>query len=177
MAVDAYDVIDLESDPLMCSESTKTIEKNTSLNSQYVETDHIIHDADTTQLIPNDVGPSNTQQLPTIGMKFETEEKLDDYFKTYAYKVGFGVRRHNVRNEGDRIYYALGCDKRGVHRIEAKGYENLPFGERECRNYIAKVRQLRLGIGDAEALRNYFVRRQRRNKNFFYAMDINDDGP
>nr|GEU53244.1 hypothetical protein [Tanacetum cinerariifolium] len=60
--------------------------------------------------------------------------------------------------------------------VEAKGYENLPFSERECRNYIANVRQLRIGTGDAEALREYFVRMQRRNKIFFYAMDIDDDG-
>nr|GEU53245.1 DNA-directed DNA polymerase [Tanacetum cinerariifolium] len=60
--------------------------------------------------------------------------------------------------------------------FEAKGYKNLPFSKRECRNYIAKVRQLRIGTGDAEALHDCFVRMQRRNKNFFYAMDIDDDG-
>ncbi|GJY35434.1 FAR1-related sequence 6-like protein, partial [Tanacetum coccineum] len=259
MDVDAYDVIDLDSDPLMCSESTKTIQENTSLNGHDDETHHIQNDADTIQLIPEDVGPSHTQQVPTVGMKFDTEANLADFFKTYAYKVGFGVRRHSVRNEGDRTYYAIGCDRGGAHKskpgsirtrlvtktnckakisvivydngkciisrvflehnhalspsesqylrshkkldtytkrrlnlndyagiplnknfhslvVEAKGYKNLPFGERECRNYIAKVRKLRLGTGDAEALCDYFVRMQRRNKNFFYAMDIDDDG-
>ncbi|GKE10701.1 hypothetical protein Tco_1414252 [Tanacetum coccineum] len=60
--------------------------------------------------------------------------------------------------------------------VEANGYENLPFGERDCRNYIAKVRQLRLGAGDAEALRDYFVKMQRRSPNFFYDIKIDDDG-
>ena len=60
--------------------------------------------------------------------------------------------------------------------VEAKGYDNLPFGETYCRNYIAKVRQLRLGIGDAEALRNYFVRMQRTSPNFFYVIDMDDEG-
>ena len=60
--------------------------------------------------------------------------------------------------------------------VEAKGYENLQFGERDCRNYISKVRQLKLGVGDAEALRNYFIRMQRRNSNFFYVIDMDDDG-
>ncbi|KAL6545306.1 hypothetical protein OROGR_009180 [Orobanche gracilis] len=60
--------------------------------------------------------------------------------------------------------------------VEARGYENLQFDERDCRNYIAKVRQLRLGVGDAEALRNYFLRMQRRNSNFFYVIDMDDDG-
>ncbi|GKE01208.1 protein FAR1-related sequence 6, partial [Tanacetum coccineum] len=60
--------------------------------------------------------------------------------------------------------------------VEANGYENLPFGERDCRNYIAKVRQLRLGAGDAETLRDYFVKMQRRSPNFFYDIKIDDDG-
>nr|GEU89642.1 protein FAR1-related sequence 6 [Tanacetum cinerariifolium] len=47
--------------------------------------------------------------------------------------------------------------------VEANGYENLPFGERDCRNYISKVRRLRRGAGDVEALRDYFVKMQRRN--------------
>ncbi|KAH7690216.1 FHY3/FAR1 family protein [Dioscorea alata] len=40
------------------------------------------------------------------------------------------------------------------------GYENLTYIEKDCRNYIAKVRQFRLGVGDAEALANYFLRMQ-----------------
>ena len=54
--------------------------------------------------------------------------------------------------------------------VEAKGYENMSFDERDCRNYIAKVRQLRLGAWDAEALRDYFVRMQRRSPNFFSCL-------
>ncbi|XP_023756250.1 uncharacterized protein LOC111904753 [Lactuca sativa] len=60
--------------------------------------------------------------------------------------------------------------------VEAKGYDNLPFSEIDCRSYIAKVRQLRLGQGDAEALRNYFVRMQKRSSNFFYVIDMDDEG-
>ncbi|GJX90941.1 DEAD-box ATP-dependent RNA helicase 38-like protein [Tanacetum coccineum] len=52
----------------------------------------------------------------------------------------------------------------------------MSFDERDCRNYIAKVRQLRLGVGDVEALRDYFVRMQRQSPNFFYALDIEDEG-
>ncbi|KAG7980357.1 hypothetical protein I3843_05G179200 [Carya illinoinensis] len=46
-------------------------------------------------------------------------------------------------------------DEAGIHTsktfksvvVEAGGYENVPFGEKECRNYIEKARQLRLGVG------------------------------
>ena len=115
MDVDACNLIDLDYDPLMCSESTKSIQESMSLNAQDVETYHIQNDEDTSQLIPEDVGPSDTQQVPTIGMKFDTEGKLEDYFRAYAYKVGFGIRKTSVRNEDDRTYYALACDKGGVH--------------------------------------------------------------
>ncbi|XP_059670869.1 protein FAR1-RELATED SEQUENCE 5-like [Cornus florida] len=60
--------------------------------------------------------------------------------------------------------------------VEAGNYENLSFSERDCRNYIAKARQLRLGIGDAEALRKYFYCMQNQNSNFYYMTDIDDEG-
>lgn len=41
--------------------------------------------------------------------------------------------------------------------VKAKGYENMSFDERDCRNYIAKVRELKLGVGDAEELRDYSI--------------------
>ncbi|KAL6551959.1 hypothetical protein OROGR_008113 [Orobanche gracilis] len=59
--------------------------------------------------------------------------------------------------------------------VEANGYDNLAFGEKDCRNYIDKVRRLRLGTGDAEAIQNYFVRMQKQNSNFYYVMDVDDD--
>ncbi|KAF5471059.1 hypothetical protein F2P56_011531 [Juglans regia] len=56
------------------------------------------------------------------------------------------------------------------------GYENLPFLEKDCRNYIDKARHLRLGAGGAGALRDYFLRMQYKNPGFFYMMDIDDEG-
>ncbi|XP_042964815.1 protein FAR1-RELATED SEQUENCE 5-like [Carya illinoinensis] len=59
--------------------------------------------------------------------------------------------------------------------VEAGGYENVPFGEKECRNYIEKARQLRLGVGGVEALMNYFQDMQKKNADFFYAIDVGAD--
>ncbi|KAL6575795.1 hypothetical protein OROHE_000776 [Orobanche hederae] len=77
-----------------------------------------------------------------------------------------------------KIFVSVRSSGRNFHSlvVEARGYENLQFDERDCRNYIAKVRQLRLGVGDAETLHNYFLRMQRRNSNFFYVIDMDDDG-
>ncbi|XP_042944843.1 protein FAR1-RELATED SEQUENCE 5-like [Carya illinoinensis] len=56
------------------------------------------------------------------------------------------------------------------------GFENLPFLENDCRNYIDKARHLRLGAGGAGALRDYFLRMQYKNLGFFALMDLDDDG-
>ncbi|KAG7942868.1 hypothetical protein I3843_15G008500 [Carya illinoinensis] len=60
--------------------------------------------------------------------------------------------------------------------IGAGGFENLSFLEKDCRNYIDKTRHLRLGAGGDRALRQHFLRMQYKNLEFFYMMDIDDDG-
>ncbi|XP_035541673.1 protein FAR1-RELATED SEQUENCE 4-like [Juglans regia] len=60
--------------------------------------------------------------------------------------------------------------------VGAGGFENLPFLEKDCRNYIDKARHLRLGAGGAGALRDYFMRMQYKNNGFFALMDLGDDG-
>ncbi|KAK1557300.1 hypothetical protein Q3G72_022043 [Acer saccharum] len=60
--------------------------------------------------------------------------------------------------------------------VGACGFENLPFLEKDCRNYIDKARHLRLGSGRAGALREYFLRMQYKNLGFFALMDLDDDG-
>ncbi|XP_042969196.1 protein FAR1-RELATED SEQUENCE 5-like [Carya illinoinensis] len=59
--------------------------------------------------------------------------------------------------------------------VEAGGYENLTFGERDARNYIREVRLLQLGLGGAEALQNYFARMQAQNDGFYYVMDVDNE--
>ncbi|XP_042979904.1 protein FAR1-RELATED SEQUENCE 5-like [Carya illinoinensis] len=60
--------------------------------------------------------------------------------------------------------------------VGAGGFENLPFLEKDCRNYIDKARHLRLGAGGAGALQDYFLRMQYKNNGFFALMDLDDDG-
>ncbi|XP_062155293.1 protein FAR-RED IMPAIRED RESPONSE 1-like [Alnus glutinosa] len=67
----------------------------------------------------------------------------------------------------NKIYNALA--------VEAGGYENLTFGERECRNYIANSRRLRLGTGGAAALRDYFNRMRKVNDDFYFDIDVDDE--
>ena len=58
--------------------------------------------------------------------------------------------------------------------IEAWGYENLAFEEKDCHNFIAKEGHLWLGMG-VEALCDYFIKMQAINDGLYFAMDFDDD--
>ncbi|XP_024161868.1 protein FAR-RED IMPAIRED RESPONSE 1-like [Rosa chinensis] len=60
--------------------------------------------------------------------------------------------------------------------VEAGGHENITFLEKDVRNFLDKVRRLRLGEGDATAIQKYFLKMQVDNSNFSYLMDINEEG-
>ncbi|XP_035542116.1 protein FAR-RED IMPAIRED RESPONSE 1-like [Juglans regia] len=60
--------------------------------------------------------------------------------------------------------------------VGSGGFENLPFLKNDCCNYIYKARHLQLGAGGARALRDYFMRMQYKNNEFFELMDLDDDG-
>jgi hypothetical protein len=59
--------------------------------------------------------------------------------------------------------------------VEAGGYENLPFVEKDCQNFINKERHLQLGQGGAKALRDYFTKMQAMNNGFYAVMDLDDE--
>ncbi|GMP69057.1 hypothetical protein CsSME_00028453 [Camellia sinensis var. sinensis] len=60
--------------------------------------------------------------------------------------------------------------------VEVGGYEALTFDEQDARNHIQSMRRLRLGVGDAESVALYFHRMQQQNSNFYYAIDLDEDG-
>ncbi|XP_044946306.1 protein FAR1-RELATED SEQUENCE 4-like [Hordeum vulgare subsp. vulgare] len=59
--------------------------------------------------------------------------------------------------------------------VAADGHENLTFDEKTCRNFLEITRRLKLGSGDAEAVRDYFIKMQSDNPNFFSVMDVDDE--
>ena len=59
--------------------------------------------------------------------------------------------------------------------VQSGGYEDLPFTEKDCRNYIDKVKRLKFGEGDAEAIQGYFMKVQSTDREFFYAWDLDEE--
>ncbi|XP_073121577.1 protein FAR1-RELATED SEQUENCE 4-like [Henckelia pumila] len=193
-------------------------------------------------------------------MKFGNENEVFEFYKRYAYHVGFPVRKRNLQknNKGDVTYIAFTCIREGrkcsntsttlkpqqtgrtgckarlsacsdvvgvwritvvhlehnhqtipsksrlfrcyrqlnanvkrqlevndiavipLHKsynsvvVEAGGYENMTFIENDCRNYIDKVRKLRLGGGDAATIQAYFPKMQSLSPGFFFSLDLDD---
>ncbi|XP_073137991.1 protein FAR1-RELATED SEQUENCE 5-like [Henckelia pumila] len=146
---------------------------------------------------------------PKVGMKFENENEVFDFYKRYAYHVGFSVRKRTSRKnkEGVVPYIAFTCgresrinsntsttmkpqptgqtgckarltacsDVAGEWKITG-GYEKMTFIEKDCRNYIDKVRKLRLGEGDAAVIQAYFSKMQSLSPGFFFSLDLDDEG-
>ncbi|KAF8398856.1 hypothetical protein HHK36_014720 [Tetracentron sinense] len=92
-------------------------------------------------------------------------------------------RSHRRIDSGTKRKLELNCDSgirlnKSFHClvVEAGGHENLQFGERDVRNYVGVYKRLKLAEGDAEAMHIYFTRMQQRNSNFFYLMDLDNEG-
>lgn len=49
---------------------------------------------------------------------------------------------------------------KSFNSVEAGGYETMTFIENDCRNYIDKVKKLRLGEADAASIQAYFSKMQ-----------------
>lgn len=87
-------------------------------------------------------------------------------------KMGTGTKKKSLSSsDADgrtiKLYRAL--------VIDAGGNGNLNAIEREVRNSNCP-NQLNLKKGDSQAIYNYFCRMQLTNPNFFYLMDLNDEG-
>uniref|UniRef100_A0A2N9I5N6 FAR1 domain-containing protein n=1 Tax=Fagus sylvatica TaxID=28930 RepID=A0A2N9I5N6_FAGSY len=59
--------------------------------------------------------------------------------------------------------------------VEAGGYENVTYNQRDVRNFLEKERRLKCKEGDRQALHDYFVRMQAKNSNFYHALDLDDE--
>ncbi|XP_073219702.1 protein FAR1-RELATED SEQUENCE 6-like [Cicer arietinum] len=58
---------------------------------------------------------------------------------------------------------------------DARGHENVPFCERDVRNYVNKERRAIGKEGDGNALISYFCHMREQNSDFFYDIDLDDD--
>ncbi|KAG2725815.1 hypothetical protein I3760_01G084100 [Carya illinoinensis] len=63
----------------------------------------------------------------------------------------------------------------GVLVVDVGGFKNPDFQEKDCRNFIDKTTQLRLGKRGGEALTEYFKRMRLQNNSFVYVIDMDEE--
>jgi hypothetical protein len=107
----------------------------------------------------------------TIGHNHELSPGKARYFRCHKKLDPRTKRKLEIDDRAgirmNKIYNSLA--------VEAGGYDNLAFGEKDCRNYIAKSRHLRLGTEGVVALRDYFSRMRTENDDFYFQMDLDDE--
>ncbi|KAI8546923.1 hypothetical protein RHMOL_Rhmol07G0157100 [Rhododendron molle] len=75
-------------------------------------------------------------------------------------------------------------DKAGINlnqtytslHIKAGRPGKLPYIQKDCQNHVDKVRRSLLVEGDAQVMHNYFMKMKADNSDFFFAMDLDDEG-
>ncbi|KAH6760672.1 hypothetical protein C2S51_017621 [Perilla frutescens var. frutescens] len=60
--------------------------------------------------------------------------------------------------------------------VQCGGPENLGALRKDCQNYIEEQRRMRIGDGDAEAVRNLFNRLKLRDGSFYHLMETDNEG-
>ncbi|XP_026385003.1 protein FAR-RED IMPAIRED RESPONSE 1-like [Papaver somniferum] len=68
------------------------------------------------------------------------------------------------------------CKSYDVCVNEAGGHENMTCSQKDCRNLIDKLRNSRLGEGDAVAILTYFAKMSSQGLGFYSSVDVDDTG-
>ncbi|KAF5476423.1 hypothetical protein F2P56_008138 [Juglans regia] len=112
---------------------------------------------------------------------FTTVENVHNHIIVSPKKIRL-LRSHKHLDEYSQIIFDLN-DRADIRMnknfyslvVNAGGFENLQFQEKDCRNFIDNTRHLRLGEGGGEALNQYFQRMRNRNDGFVSNMDLDDE--
>ncbi|XP_052171501.1 protein FAR1-RELATED SEQUENCE 5-like [Diospyros lotus] len=231
-----------------------------------IEDDELLGESDNVRIM-DDVNTLEDELLgedgptvPKVGMKFKDENAVLGFYKSYAYDIGFPVRKRNSKNGDDGVVkyvtftysqegrrsstastslkpqpttqtrcktrlsacletyglwrinsvilehnHLISHSKSRLYRcnrelsahvkcrlevngvvgislyksfnsavVEVEGYEQMTCVEKDCRNYIKKVRRLRLGEGDV-AIQAYFSRMQIQCPGFYFSIDLDEE--
>ncbi|KAF2283949.1 hypothetical protein GH714_017528 [Hevea brasiliensis] len=131
------------------------------------------------------------QEGPLTGMLFPCISTMFNFYKEHARLKGFSVFKRSAVNidgcsqvteygyeeeiGGKRYSWHKPAKSIRLLEVQAGGPENLSCLSKDCQNFIERKRRLRLGDGNAEAIRKLFVRMQRNDPEFFYSFDLDDD--
>ncbi|XP_035546227.1 protein FAR1-RELATED SEQUENCE 5-like [Juglans regia] len=108
-----------------------------------------------------EIGHNHSTVSPQKSRFFRSHKCLDEYSQ-------------RMLDLNDRVGIRMNKNF-GALVVDAGGFENLQFQEKDYRNFIDKARQLRLGKGGGEALTEYFKRMRLQNDGFVYVIDVDEE--
>lgn len=80
---------------------------------------YVFHFAGYLDIVSSDDGNANEKReesdiiVPSVGMKFKDENEVFEFYKKYAYQLGFPVRKRNSKKGDDGIvcYVTFTCSR------------------------------------------------------------------
>ncbi|WOK97404.1 protein FAR1-RELATED SEQUENCE 6-like [Canna indica] len=110
--------------------------------------------------------------LANIDHNHPVSPSMARFLSCYRQLSGAAKKRSEHNKDGDMVQSIL-PPRMPIDRLSE--LEGLLFSESDQRGLVERGR-LKLGEGDAEALRLFFTRMQAKNTNFFNVIDLDDEG-
>lgn len=111
-------------------------------------------------------------ELANLDHNHPVSPSMARFLSCNRYLSGFAKKRARL-DESDAIEIEDEQVQSSTNGLGA--LEELLFGGTDCRSFVERGR-LKLGEGDAEAIRLFFTRMQAKNSNFFNVIDLDDEG-
>ncbi|KAF8364660.1 hypothetical protein HHK36_033340 [Tetracentron sinense] len=121
----------------------------------------------------------NQDLTPVMGMKFRCYEDAREFYNRYALGVGFGTKiksswPHKKTKESIMVVFV--CCRRVLKMKKKNALYRRPTKKTGCGAYM-RVKPNRISQKEMQkAMHIYFTRMQQRNSNFFYLMDLDNEG-
>ncbi|XP_022852432.1 protein FAR1-RELATED SEQUENCE 6-like [Olea europaea var. sylvestris] len=102
MCIERKNILDNVDDIILVESESENVVENAVENANLLRDDNVVKD-------------DASLQAPEVGMKFNDENELFDYYKKYAYAEGFPVRKMNSKKDDDSVvrYVTLTCSRKG----------------------------------------------------------------
>ena len=75
-------------------------------------------------MLNNELPREDSDFVPKVEMKFNDENGVFEFYKMYAYHVGFPIKRRNLKKGGDRVvrYVGYTCSREGKRNIKVRTF-------------------------------------------------------
>ncbi|EYU37352.1 hypothetical protein MIMGU_mgv1a025104mg, partial [Erythranthe guttata] len=147
---------------MTCDKSRKTIPQKTTKRVDCPARVNTIKQCDGSWMVSTVVAGHNHELTPDMSILIPARRNISTSMKRQL--------------EANDIAGIRPCKSIRLAEVQSGGPMNLGCLPKDCRNFIEGRRKLRLGTGDAEAIRKLFWGLQKRDTNFIYSLDIDDHG-